>query len=354
MAEESFQERTEEPTQRRREEAREEGQVARSVEINSAIILLFGILSLFFMGGVLKGQLTTFMQRMLREAPIASLSSGNVYAYSIFFASFLVKVLSPIFGVLIVAGLLANILQVGFLFSTKPLAPKFNKLNPASGVKKLFSKRSLEMLIRDVLKVALIGYVAYRTVKPQMGACIPLVDAEVKQIFAFAARMTFQVGIRTAIVMLILAALDYLFQRYEHTKDLRMTKEQVKEEQKRSEGDPLIKSRVRSIQREMARKRMMASVPEADVVITNPVRLAVALKYDPQSMKAPSVVAKGERLIAAQIKRIAQEAGVPIIEDKPLARALYKAVEVGMEVPQSLYRAVAEVLAYVFRMKRKV
>ena len=354
MAEESFQERTEEPTQRRREEAREEGQVARSVEINSAIILLFGILSLFFMGGMLKGQLAAFMQRMLREAPIASLSAGNVYTYFIFLAAFFVKVLSPIFGVLIVAGLLANILQVGFLFSTKPLAPKFSKLDPFSGMKRLFSKRSLEMLIRDILKVALIGYVAYRTVRPQLVNCIPLADAEVKQIFAFAARLTFQVGIRTAIVMVILGALDYLFQRYEHGRDLRMTKEQVKEEQKRTEGDPLIKSRVRSIQREMARKRMMTAVPEADVVITNPVRLAVALKYDPQSMNAPSVVAKGERLIAEQIKRIAQEAGVPIIEDKPLARALYKAVEVGMEVPQSLYRAVAEVLAYVLRTKRKV
>ena len=353
MAEESFQDRTEEATPRRREEARGEGQVARSVEINSAIILLFGVLSLYFMGGMLKGQLMRFMRSMLNEAPSMSLSPGNVQPYFLSLATFFFKVLTPILTVLIVAGLLANLLQVGFLFSAKPLAPKLDRLSLVSGAKRLFSKRSLEMLVRDVLKVALIGYVAYRTVKPQVVHCIPLADADVKDVFAFGARLTFQVGIRTALVMMLLAALDYMFQRHEHEKSIRMTKEEVKEERKRTEGDPQIKSRVRSVQREMARRRMMSAVPGADVVITNPVHLAVALKYDPQTMNAPTVVAKGKRLIAEQIKRIAQEARVPVVENKPLAQAIYSAVEIGMAIPETLYRAVAEVLAYVFRMKEK-
>jgi len=348
---EDFQERTEEATPRHREETRKKGQVAQSMEINSAVLIFFCFLILNFLAPYLYHEISLFTVQTLGTIGSVELSMSSCHSLFLLWTLSFAKMLIPFVLALAVIALLVNLAQVGVVFSAEPLTPKLDKLNIAKGFKRVFSKRSLFNMVRDIIKLLIIGYVSYLTIRSEMNNYIPLVDKDVWQILVFASKMVFRVAMRTALALLLLAILDYAYQKWEFEKGLKMTRDQVKEELKMTEGDPLIRSRIRRIQREIARKRMMKEVPKADVVITNPTSLAVALEYDRDTMSAPTVIAKGQRLLAQKIKEIAIQHDVPIVEDRPLAQTLYKAVEIGMEIPANLYRAVAEVLAYVYSLK---
>jgi flagellar biosynthesis protein FlhB len=351
MAEDQFQERTEQATPRRREKAREDGKVARSAELNSAVILCLGATALYFMGPMLVTQIKQFMIYIFNEAPkmnadydtLVSLLSSRILTFFI--------LMGPILIVLAVVAYGINVVQVGFLFSGKSMEPKLDKLNFVNGIKKIFSVRSLVELIRDTIKLIVIGFVGYKAISAQMDSFFLLSDNSVSVFASAMGLMALKTTLQIGAVMLVLAILDYAYQKYDFEKSIRMSKQEIKDEYKDTEGSPQIKARVRQIQRDMSRRRMMQDVPKADVIITNPTHIAVALKYNPDEMDAPLVLAKGERLIAERIKEIARESGVPVVENRPLARALFSMCEVGSYVPTKLYRAVAEVLAYVYRLK---
>jgi len=353
MAEDQFQERTEKATPRRREKAREEGKVARSNELNSAVILCLGMMTLYFMGPFLVAQIKQVMIFLFNEAPmipvnrdtISEVFSSNIYKFFVVLGPFLVILALVAYGI--------NVLQVGVMFSSKSLEPKFDKLNVVNGVKRIISVRSLFELVRDTVKLILIGAVGYLSIKAQVDGFYALSDNSVAVLAGTMGRVALKTSLQIGAVMLFLALLDYGYQKYDFEKSIRMSKQDIRDEMKDTEGSPQTKSRVKQIQRDMSRKRMMQEIPQADVVVTNPDHIAVALKYDQETMEAPMVVAKGERLIAAKIKEIARQAGVPIVENKPLARSLFSMCEVGSSVPEKLYRAVAEVLAYVYRMKHE-
>lgn len=353
MAEESFQEKTEQATPRRRDEARRKGQVARSQELNSAVVLLAALVGLHFLGTGVLHRLMEFMKHIMAEGPSIVVTPASFPMYVIDWSRAYFFSVFPVILIVGAAGLAISLGQVGFLVNEEALQPKLNRLNPGPGLKRLVSKRSLFELVKGILKILIVGYVSYLTIAPEIGRISGLSDIGIGDTFGYMGTMIFRVGLNTALILLVLAIIDYAYQRWEWLNGLKMTKQEVKEETKQTEGDPQVRSRVRSLQREMARKRMMDEVPEADVVITNPTHYAVAVKYDLDTMDAPRVVAKGQNLIAQRIKELARDAGVPLVENKPLAQTLFKAVEVGGEIPQDLYRAVAEVLAYVYRLKGK-
>ena len=353
MPEESFQERTEQATPRRREEARNQGQVARSNELSSVAILLAGLLALSGLGAYMYRGLAEFTVQMLSDGFTIQLDLSNASAYIMDWAGLFAQVCAPLIIVLAVVALLVNFAQVGAIFTAKPLAPKLNRISPLSGVKRLFSGRGLAELAKGLFKIAIITYITYLTILGEAENYLRFLDMEVGQIFAFSGELVLKLGYRILMALLALSVLDYAFQRWEFEKSLRMSRQEIKEEFKQQEGDPQVRARVRSLQREMSRRRMMDDVPKADVVVTNPTHVAIALRYDPENMAAPQVVAKGQRLMAEKIKEMARQAGVPLVEDKPLARALFKAAQVGDTIPDELFKAVAQVLAFVYQLKRK-
>jgi flagellar biosynthesis protein FlhB len=246
-----------------------------------------------------------------------------------------------------------HLLQTGFLFSLNSLAPQWSHINPARGLQRLLSVQGLSELIKSLLKIGLIGYVTYRTIMAEVESFVMLSARDVGSIAQYVGQSTLHVCVRAAYVMLALAVLDYAWQRWQFEKRLRMTKQEIKEESKAHEGDPQIKARIRSIMREMARKRMMQDVSKATVVITNPTHLAIALAYQREEMVAPQVVAKGAGYVAERIKAIAQEHAIPLVENKPIAQQLFKTVDLGETIPEGLYKAVAEILAYVYRLEKR-
>jgi flagellar biosynthetic protein FlhB len=353
MAEESFQERTEQATPKRREEARRQGQVAHSTELNSVAIILAGLLAVHFVGEALYRDLSLFTAETLSQGYGITLSRDSFPVHLRRWAELAFTISWPILLIISVAALAVNLAQVGFVFSSEALTPKLSRIDPAAGLGRLFSKRALVESLKGLFKIAIVGYISYREVMKRMADLATMSESGVGRIFYLMGDLTFQVGIRVALFLALLAVLDYLYQRWEFERSIRMSKQEIKEELRQTEGDPQVRARIRALQREAARKRMMAEVPKADVVITNPTHYAVALRYDAESMAAPTVVAKGQNLIAQKIRELAEEAGVPLVENPPLAQALYRAVDVGREIPEDLYRAVAEVLAYVFRLKRQ-
>lgn len=354
MAKESAegQERTEQPTSKRQQEAREKGQVAKSIELVTAMLFFTTVLAFYFyipsvatkLAGVMRAYLGDLMQWNGSRESLLSIFNAGVMQLTI--------LVLPILLVFMAVGLVSNIIQVGFTVSTEPLIPKFSKLNPLTGFKnKFMSMRSLEQLAKSVLILLLFAWVAYRSVKRELHLFPPLMNSDVSVIALTLFKSIMRLMWDVLWLYIIIAVADFLFQRWQHLQDLMMTKQEVKEESKQSEGDPQVKSRIRSIQYQMARRRMIKSVRKATVVITNPTHLAVALQYERGKMIAPLVVAKGAGFVAAKIREEARQYAVPIIENKPLAQALFKAAEVGGYVPEDLYRAVAEVLAYVYRLK---
>ncbi|MCP3953718.1 MAG: flagellar biosynthesis protein FlhB [Desulfobacterales bacterium] len=355
MAEKPDQEKTEPASSKKRADARNKGQVAMSREIPSVLILMTSLGFFFFGGAWMVKSMTLFMNSTFSNLNglIFSdiLSARSLLALAIQNALY---ILLPFMLAVLIAGVSGNVLQVGFLFSTETITPKLTKLNPLTGFRRLFSGKTLAELPKSILKMIIVGTIAYVMVQknlPRMPDLIQLSVAEIMQEFGW---MAFKIGFFVCLALIIMAAADYVFQHWQHEKELRMTKQEVKDEQKQLLGDPQIKARIKSAQRDMARRRMMAAIPAADVVITNPTRLAVALKFDADEMDAPMVVAKGAGEIARKIRELAREHDIPLVEEKPLARALYKTVEIDQFIPVELYRAVAEVLAYVYRLKGKL
>ena len=353
MAEEFSGEKSEQATPRRREEARKKGQVAKSREIPSVLVLMTGLLVLFLIGRHLTISLANYTAQMLGRVGTLSITPSSVQALGQEMITFLLVALAPLLLAVLAMAVLANYIQVGSLFAVELLKPDFSKINIFKGLKRLFSIQSWMEMLKSLLKLVIIGYVAYSTIAGELKEIVPLTDQELPAIFNYISRVSFNIFIKSTLVMALLAGLDYLFQRFQHEKKLRMTHQELKEEFKQTEGDPLIKARVRSLQREMARRRMMAEVPKADVIITNPTHLAVAVTYRNGEMVAPQVSAKGANFLAEKIKEIARRHEIPILENKSLAQALFKTVDLGQLIPPSLYQVVAEVLAYVYRLKNK-
>ena len=352
MPDENFQDKTEPATPKKKEDARKKGQVAKSKELSSIAILAAGVIYLFFGTEGLTISLKNLMLETYAFIPTLSTRDHNLHTFLLQTCEQFLWMIFPILIVLSVVALLANALQTGVIWSVEPLTPKASKISPLKGLKRIFSKRSLVELAKSIGKIVIVGWAAFSTLKAESANIIPLMYQEDIQILYLLGHISLKVVIKCCWVIAILAILDYMYQKWEFEQNLKMTKQEVKDEHKQTEGDPLVKSRIRSIQREMARRRMMEEVPKADVVITNPTHLAVALKYNPQEgMPAPIVTAKGADRVAQRIREIAEERDIPLIEDKPLAQNLYK-LDLGEEVPPQFYQAVAEILAYVYGLKK--
>ncbi len=345
-------EKTEAPTPRRIQEARDEGNVARSQDLSAAVALMGAMVLLVAFGNNIFGGFRSLVRSMLggewgnaatREAEV-----GQIIAIAGLAAA---RVVLPIALGLFVLGILANVFQIGFLVTLKPLTPKFNKISPLKGAQNLFSRRAAMRLVMALLKVFVVVVIAALVIALDMGKVLALLALEPAPLLGAASGLVMSLGFKLAAVMLILAIMDFMYQRWQHTQDLKMTKQEVKEEWKRMEGDPLIKQRRAKVARQLAMQRISAAVPTADVVVTNPTHFAVALKYD-DSMAAPKVVAKGADYLALRIRQLAAAHDVPIVERPPLARALYRHVDINQEIPAKFYAAVAEILAYVYRLRR--
>ncbi|MBN2071851.1 MAG: flagellar biosynthesis protein FlhB [Candidatus Krumholzibacteriota bacterium] len=344
-------ERTEDPTPKRRKSAREKGQVARSQEVNSLVILTTGAMLILGFHNYVILAIEKLFIRSFNTSP-ASIEAGNITMLAAETLYSYVPIVAPFFIGIILAGLFANLSQVGFHFSSTALAPKFERINPLEGFKKIFSWKTVFEALKNIIKIGVIALVAYKVLKPSVGEIIALSGSTQPDLVGVYLKVGLGVVIRALLVMIIVAGFDYAFQRWQHEKSIKMTLKELRDELKETEGDPLVKERIRGIQREMARRRMMEDVKTADVVVTNPTSLAVAMKYSP-GLNAPKVVAKGQKILADRIKKIAREFKVPVIENKPLARALYKSCKVGGLVPVHLYKAVAEILAYVYSLRNR-
>lgn len=346
-------EKTEDATPKKKADARKKGQVAKSTEINSAFVILVAFFALKLLGGHMYQELADYMRYAYLSFAVTDFNINLVREIFLHFGIVFFKITLPLMLAILITSLAINFFQVGFNVSFEPIMPKLDKLNPLSGFKRIFSKRALVELFKSLFKVGLIGYFIYRFLAAETGRIPELIGAELSYSITVAVSMILDLVFQISAVMLILAVLDFCYQRWEHSQSLKMSKQEVKDEYKQTEGNPQIKGKIKERQRAMAMRRMMQEVPNADVVVTNPTHFAVALKYD-QTMTAPTIIAKGQDLIAKRIKDIAKEHRVTIVENKPLARALYWGAEVGDIVPPELYKSVAEVLAYVYRLKKKL
>lgn len=355
MAETTGQEKTESASPRRRREARQEGNLARSTDLTAACMLLAAVVLLWAFGSRLWLALGATLRAMLLSShapnPTRADDLGAMVGYT---GHVLAATLLPLLLVLASVGLLASIGQVGLLLTGKPIMPRFSKINPISGVKRLFDARAAMRLVMSVGKLVLIAGVAIIIIIMDLEKIGALPAMALRPGFALMAGMAFDLAIKLAAVLLILAILDFAFQKFQHEKDLRMTKQEVREEMKQMDGDPMMKQRRARVARQLAMQRMSQAVPKADVIITNPTHISIALQYDSETMRAPKVIAKGADLMAMQIRQIAAAHGIPLVERKPLARALYASAEVGDEVPEDHYAAVAEILAYVYRLSGRM
>ena len=346
--------KSEEPTPHRLREARERGQVAKSREITTAILLLLSYMVFRWTGPASWNELLTMTRDIMLQIP-------NAVQFTIPFVGLLLLMgvramafaLMPILLITFAAALIAEALQTGFLFSADPLTPKFERINPLEGFKRMFSLQGLVELIKSIIKIVIVFYIAWVAVKNDLAGIVILMDADPWAAISMGGELAFRIAFRVGLFYIAIAILDYLYRRWEYMRGLKMTKQEVKEEYKRLEGDPMVKQRMRDLQRQAAYQRMMSSVPQADVVVTNPTHIAVAMQYKQGDMKAPKVLAKGERIIAEEIRQIAERHNVPIYPDEPLARSIYRTTPVGQEVPPDLYQAVAEVLAFVYKRKKE-
>ncbi|ALP35013.1 flagellar biosynthetic protein FlhB [Paenibacillus sp. IHB B 3084] len=347
-------EKTEKATPKKKQDARQKGQVAKSMELPAAGVLLVTFFCLMIFGGYFKDHAVRlfrdiFVNRLSMEVtPNTTMLMMGEYGVQIMI------MLAPIFIGAIVIGVAANYMQIGFLLTGEGITPKFSKIDPIKGFKNIFSMRSLVEFLKSVLKMTVIGYLVYSVLWKTKADLPKLAEMSGDQMLSFTASLTMELGLKIGVVLFVLAVLDYMYQRYEHEKNLKMSKQDIKDEYKKMEGDPLIKGKIRERQRRMAMQRMMQEVPNADVIITNPTHFAVALKYDGSEMEAPQIIAKGQDYVALRIKEIAKQNGVITMENKPLARALFQRAEIGDAIPADLFQAVAEVLAYVYKLKGKV
>jgi flagellar biosynthetic protein FlhB len=350
MAENNF-EKTEAPTPRRKQEARADGNVARSTDLTAAVMLLAAVLALNILGTRMIEALGQATRVLLTGEHLPNPTRLEGLGESVYYSTYMFAfALGPIVLAIAAIGLMASLGQVGFLLTFKPLQPNFGRLNPIKGVGNLFSARAGMRLVMSLLKVIVIALVAAWFVINDMPRILHIAEMQAMQAFAAAGTIVYGLALKLALLLLIMAIIDYAFQRWQHERDLRMSKQDVKEEMKRMEGDPMVKQRRTRVARQLAMQRIAQAVPKADVVVTNPTHFSIALQYDPEEMRAPRVVAKGADFMAMRIRQIAVAHGIPLVERKPLAQALYRGVEVGDEVPPEHYAAVAEILAYVYRL----
>ncbi|MBR1580743.1 MAG: flagellar biosynthesis protein FlhB [Selenomonadaceae bacterium] len=343
--------KTEEPTAKKRRDARKKGQVARSQELNAAFVLLMGFFMLKLLWEYIYGNLAEYMTYLYGHL-YQSTSTESISELFIGIMILLAKTALPVMFAIMLVGLGINLLQVGLVVSTEKLEPKLDNLNPINGFGRIFSKRSLVELVKSIFKIIIIGFFIWLYVKDQIPYMPYFIYYDLNTSLTQIADTIFTLAFQIIAVIMVMAIADYAYQTWQTTQDLMMTKQEVKDEFKQTEGDPQIKGKIRQKQRQMAMMRMMQEVPKADVIVTNPTHLAIALMYK-QGMPAPVVLAKGQDIVAERIKEIARKYRIPILENKPLARALYEAVQVGDLVPRELYQAVAEVLAHVYRLKSK-
>ena len=348
--------RTEEPTEHKIQEARKEGKVAKSQDVTAAVVLLFSILTIWITSEYLYNGMLDMVRFYYSSATEIDVTSDTT-AFNAFFGFFIPLTL-PVVVVAFIAAFLGNVLQVGFLFSTKPITPDFNKAAPKIGKwfeRSFASVEALYNFFKSLGKVVIIAGLAYINIRMRIGQLANLVNMPFRQGFGVVAGAAFSLVLQAAIVLLVLSIVDYFWSRRQHLEQLKMTKQEVKEERKQYEGDPLVKNRLRQRMQELLSQNMIQNVPQADVVVTNPTHFAVALQYDSLRMQAPTVVAKGADNIAFKIREVAEEHGVPVFENKPLARALFAELEIGDEIPEQYYQALVTILKEVYRMKgRKV
>lgn len=350
---EELQERTEQATPRRREKARQKGEVPRSRELTSIagtwMIFLYFVFSGSFLISItehLKEAFTRIKNPDFLSGAMLAIIKDEIKWYLMQFA--------PIAGVLLFSVLVVHFIQTGFLFTSAPLVPDVSRISPLKGIKRMFSLNALFETIKGVLKLFALGLVIYFLLKKDVNILPLLIDMDVKTIAEVSFQKIYQLMLACLIMLTVTAGMDFAYQRWQYERNLRMTKQEIKEEFKETEGHPMVRARIRSLQRELSRRRMMQEVPKADVVITNPLHIAVCIRYNPDDMNAPKVIAKGANIIAERIKEIARANGIPIYENKPLARALYK-IPLGHEIPEALYKAVATILATVYKIKgRKI
>ena len=346
-------EKSQDATPHRRQQAREEGQVPKSQDLTSAALLLLAMVTLLTLGGSLVDALGRCFVEQLGGKPWLSVTPGFVVAQWHETVFGMGRYLLPIFGVMFAAAVAANFFQVGFLFLPEKLAPDLTRLDPLQGIGRLLSVSNFARLAFGLFKMLLIGAMAYACLHNKRDEILGLTELAVPQIAVYVVQLLLWTGIKIAVALLTLALLDYGFQRWKFERDLRMTTQEMREEFKNLEGNPQVIGRRRQMQRQMALHLLSAAVPKADVIVTNPTELAIAIQYSPETMAAPIVVAKGAGLIAQRIRRLALESGIPIVEKKPLAQALFRDVAIDHPIPQDKYAAVAEVLAYVYQLKGK-
>lgn len=346
--------KTEEATPKKLQDARKEGQVAKSQEISTAFMLL----ALFVMLKVFVGFIGKRFLKIFAEIyPLFSVYAREDFTKNIataFLRKGLAEVLItglPLLVIAVTVAFAVNVVQVKWQVTTKPLKPKFDKFNPAKGIKRIFSKDKLFELVKDIVKLSLIFYIAYSELKKKADAVVLLYDFSLNQAVAYIGDFIINLGIKLSAFYLIIGVADYIYRKIKFKKDLRMSKQEVKDEYKQQEGDPQVKGKIKSKMREVSQRRMMQKLPEADVVITNPTHFACAIKYDKEVAEAPVLIAKGADYLAQKIKEAAKENSIPIVENKPLARMLYYNVDLDAEIPRELYQMVAEVLAYVYQLK---
>lgn len=347
-------EKTEKATPKKRQDERKKGKVAKSQDVNTGILLLFSFIILFVFGpqivdGMMSLYTHTFTENIHRD--VTEQSVHEIFSEATFAVA---KWLLPIMVIAIIAGLSSNLLQIGFLFTTEPLKFDLKKIDPVQGAKRIFSIRALVELLKSLLKIVVIAAITFMVIWIYKDDMMMLAFKDIYGATAFFGKTTIIMGISASIGLLILSVFDYAYQRYDYEKNMRMSKQDIKDEHKNIEGDPLIQSKIKEKQRQMAMQRMMSDVPKADVIITNPTHFAVALKYDETKAPAPYVVAKGSDYLALKIKEIAKVHNVITVENRPLARSLYHQTDIGECIPEQMFQAVAEVLAYVYRVEKKL
>jgi len=347
------QEKTEKATPKKQQEARKKGQVPRSADLPGAIILLFVFMGFSMFGGYFNEKIMLLFGNVFENWLLLDITDSNLRAIFFDIAVSMLLILFPIFAIAVVIGVVGNVVQFGFLMTGEPFKMKLDKLSPINGFKQIFSMKTIVQFLKSLLKLTIIGVLVYMTLIGEWSNIVLLSSLPVQEMFGYVGGVTLQLGLQIGAVLIVLSFADYLYQRYEHNKSLRMSKQDIKDEFKKTEGDPIIKGRIREKQRRMALQRMMQEVPKADVVITNPTHFAIALKYDASKMEAPTIIAKGMDHVALRIKEVAKENGVITMENRPLARALYERAEIGDTIPADLFQAVAEVLAYVYKLKSR-
>lgn len=346
--------KTEKATPKKRQDLRKKGHVMQSRELPANLILLVTFVSIRALGGFLYRESSDVFKLFLTGASAYDLEEpSEIMHLASFVVLKIIKMASPFFVIAMLMGILGSYVQIGFLFSAEPLKPKFSNLNPFNGLKRIFSSRSLFELVKSFAKVVLITWIAWSSIRAEFPNMLKLMDLEIGAIAAYLINTALDIAIKISFSLLIISGFDYFFQWRRFEKDIRMSKQEIKEEYKELEGNPEVRSRIRQKQREISMRRMLQDVPKADVIITNPTHYAVAIKYEPDKKPAPYVLAKGMDFMAQRIKEVAKENSIHTVENRPLAQALYKTVDVGEAVPPDLYKAVAEVLAFVYKLDGK-